>query len=82
MESEKSKIDLYVIEAVRKERMVQRVSQEMLAYGIGKSRGFIGQVENPSQRARYNIQHLNEIASYLGVSPRQFLPERSLFDEE
>lgn len=82
MESEKSKIDRYVIEAVRKERMAQRISQEMLAYGIGKSRGFIGQVENPAQRARYNLQHLNEIANFLGVSPRQFLPENSLQDEE
>ncbi len=62
--------------------MAQRVSQEMLAYGIGKSRGFIGQIENPSLRARYNLQHINDIAKYLGVSPRIFIPEESFSDEE
>ncbi len=68
-------MDQYVIDAIRKERISQRVSQEMLAYGINLSRGFIGQVETPNQRARYNLKHINDIANFLGVSPRSFLPD-------
>lgn len=76
-----SKIDTYVIETIRRERMAQNISQAMLAFGIGKSRGFIGNIENPTKKAHYNLQHINDIAKFLGVSPRQFLPEES-FDYE
>ena len=71
----KSAFDKYVSAAVRKERMAQRVSQATLAYGIGVSDGFISQVESPS---KYNLNHINEIAKFLGCSPRDFLPEQPL----
>ncbi|MEG0808428.1 MAG: helix-turn-helix transcriptional regulator [Alistipes sp.] len=74
----KTLVDTYVIEAVRKERTAQKVSQSMLAYGIGVSTGFIGMVESSTARAKYNINHINEIAKYLGCSPRDFLPEKPL----
>ena len=51
----KTAFDNYVIEAVRKERMAQKVSQAMLAYGIGVSHGYIGQVESPKYRTKYNL---------------------------
>lgn len=74
----KTVVDTYVIEAVRKERIAQKVSQSMLGYGIGVSTTFIGQVESPKHRAKYNINHINEIAKFLGCSPRDFLPEKPL----
>ena len=74
----KSAFDQYVSAAVRKERMAQDVSQATLAYGIGVSDGFISQVESPRHRAKYNLNHLNEIARFLGCSPRDFLPEKPL----
>ncbi len=74
----KTNLDHYVIEAVRKRRVAQKVSQATLAFGIGVSDSFIGQVENPKHRAKYNLNHLNEIASYLNCSPRDFLPEKPL----
>ena len=74
----KSAFDQYVSSAVRKERMAQGVSQATLAYGIGVSDGFISQVESPRHRAKYNLNHLNEIARFLGCSPRDFLPEKPL----
>lgn len=76
--SMKSILDNYVIDAVRKERMAQKISQAMLSIGIGVSHSFVGQVENPNHRAKYNLNHLNEIAKYLGCSPRDFLPEKPL----
>lgn len=74
----KTAIDQYVIEAVRRERMAQKISQAMLSYGIGVSRGFVGQVESPKFNTKYNIIHINEIAKFLGCSPRQFLPEEPI----
>ena len=71
----KTSVDLYVIDAVRREPKAQKVSQAMLSYGIGVSPGFVGQVESPKFETKYNIQHINEIAKFLGCSPRKFLPE-------
>lgn len=74
----KTAIDMYVVEAIRKERMAQDVSQAMLGFGIGLSDAFIAQIENPKHRAKYNVRHINEIAKFLGCSPRKFLPEEPL----
>ncbi len=71
-------IDQYIIDAIRKERKRQNISQSMLAYGIGVSKSFIGQVESPKYNIKYNPHHINEIAKYLGCSPRDFLPEKPL----
>lgn len=67
-----------MIEAIRKERMAQKVSQAMLAYGIGVSRSFIVMAESSKYDIKYNLNHINEIARYLGCSPRDFLPEKPL----
>lgn len=74
----KTAIDIYVIEAVRRKRMAQKVSQAMLAEGIEVSRGFIGMAESPRYDIKYNLNHLNKIAEYLHCSPRDFLPEQPL----
>lgn len=74
----RSPIDQYAIDAVRKERRAQKVSQAMLGAGIGTSRSFISRVESPKCSDRYNLAHLNGIAAFLGCSPRDFLPEHPL----
>lgn len=74
----KTPVDIYVIEAIRKKRMADNISQAMLAFGIGVSRGFIGMAESPRYNIKYNIHHINEIAKYLNCSPRDFLPEKPL----
>lgn len=71
-------IDQYIIDAIRKERKRQNVSQSILAYGIGVSKSFIGQVESPKCDIKYSLNHINKIAKYLDVSPRDFLPEKPL----
>lgn len=54
------------------------ISQAALADYINVSRGFIGDVENPKRRAKYNLQLINEIAKVLKCSPRDFLPPEPL----
>jgi transcriptional regulator with XRE-family HTH domain len=73
-----SKIEQYVINAVRNKRIEKGISQKELAYMLDVSIGFIGNIENPEYRAKYNLNHLNEIAKVLDCSPKDFLPEKGL----
>jgi transcriptional regulator with XRE-family HTH domain len=59
-------------------RMRKGISQREIAYLLNISEGFIGNIENPNYRAKYNLSHLNEIAKILECSPKDFLPEKPL----
>lgn len=72
------KIEQYVIDRVRDMRLEKGISQAELADRIDVTRGFIGAVENPRQRAKYNLRILNEIAKVLDCSIREFFPEKYL----
>ncbi len=67
-------IEQYVIDKVRQLRTEKGISQAELANLINVSIGFIGNVENPKYRAKYNIVHLNEIAKVLNCSIKDFFP--------
>ena len=72
------KIEQFVIDRVRDIRQERGISQAELAGRIDVSRGFIGAVENPRQRAKYNLIVLNEIAKVFDCSIRDFFPEKYL----
>ncbi|MDP9040971.1 MAG: helix-turn-helix domain-containing protein [Bacteroidota bacterium] len=76
--SQKTKIDQYIVSQVRKLRTEAGFSQEHLAVHLGLSTGFIGHIESPNFRAKYNIEHLNSLAKLFKCSPRDFLPEKPL----
>ena len=76
-----TKIEQYIIEQVKNLRIRRGVSVIDLAYGLGVSRGFIAAVENPKSRAKYNLNHLNEIVKILDCSFADFFPPEP-FDEE
>lgn len=71
-------IEQYVIDVVRKKRIEKGWSQKELAYRMELSIGFIGDVENPNYRAKYNLNHLNELAKVFECSPKDFLPNQPL----
>lgn len=71
-----SPIDQYVIDRVRELRTKQRFSRAELAYAIGVNKSFIGAVENPNHRSKYNIKHLNDIAAVLNCKFADFFPEK------
>jgi transcriptional regulator with XRE-family HTH domain len=77
----KTKIEQHAIDAVKAKRLKERMSQATLAYCLNVSRGFIGDVENPKMRAKYNLNHLNELAKLFGCSPRDFLPDSFLEED-
>lgn len=76
--SEKAKIELYVIEKVKEMRTERGFTQASLAEALGYSEGFIGHIENPKRRDKYNIKHLNELAKLFGCSIRDFFPEKPI----
>ncbi len=63
---------------VRRQRLAKGISQATLSFGIGVTRGFVGQVESENSSSKYNLNHLNDIAIFLECSMRDFFPERPL----
>lgn len=74
----KSKIDQYLISQVKRFREDNGYTQEDIAIHLNVSTGFVGHVESPSFRAKYNAKHLNELAKLFKCSPREFWPEKPL----
>jgi transcriptional regulator with XRE-family HTH domain len=79
----KVKLDLieqHVIDFVRKLRADKKLRQEDIAYIIGVKASFIGNVENLSNPAKYNLKHINVFADHFGLSPKDFLPPVALMN--
>lgn len=74
----KSEIDLYVIDKVKEYRLKAGISQAKLATELDKSLSFIGAIESPRYRAKYNIHHLNELAKLFKCSIKDFFPDRPI----
>jgi transcriptional regulator with XRE-family HTH domain len=73
-----TKIEVFVINKVRELRTDKKVSQAELSDKIGVSLGFIGKVESLKYNSKYNLNHINNIAKALRVSPKELLPKESL----
>ena len=58
----KSKIELFVIDRVRKLRYEEKMSQAKLADLLGVTKAFVGNVENENREEKYNLNHINELA--------------------
>jgi len=77
----KSKFDLAVIRLVKEYREGQGYTQDDLAFFLDVTRGYVGQIESPSTRAKYNLNQLNRLAFEMKCSPRLFVPDKG-FDEK
>ena len=74
----KSAFDQYVSAAVRKERMAPGcLAGDTGIWDRGKRRIHQSGRE-PQTPGQIQLNHLNEIARFLGCSPRDFLPEKPL----
>ena len=79
--SGKSKFDLAVIALVKDMREKKNRSQDDLAFYLDVHRSYIGQVESPHTRAKYNLNQLNRLACEMKCSPKDFIPAEA-FDEK
>lgn len=73
-----SPIEQYVIDYVIKLRKKHNLNQEDIATILDVKRTFITNVEGAKNRAKYNLTHINKLADHFGLSPKEFLPEKSL----
>lgn len=73
-----SKIEKYIIEKVKEKRREKGLSQIALSQKLNLSDSFVSHVESKNRRAKYNLNHLNEIALILDCSPKDFWPEKPL----
>ena len=75
---EVTKIEKFVIAKVKEKRDEFRYTQIVLSQKLKMSDSFVGHVETPKRRAKYNINHLNSLAKIFKCSPKDFLPEKPL----
>lgn len=76
--TKKTALDFYVADTVKALRLKHKMTQADLGFALGVTATFIGHIENPNHRAKYNISHLNKLAKIFSCSPRLFLPEQYL----
>ena len=73
-----TKIELYIIERVKEKRIEKGWSQILLSQKLNMRDSFVGHVETPNRRAKYNVNHVNALAKLFKCSPKDFLPEKPL----
>jgi DNA-binding XRE family transcriptional regulator len=71
-----SKLDNFISQLVKAKRDAVNLSQDDLAYEIGVTKQFIGQVEDPTDVSHYNLTHLNQIAVYFECSLHDLIPSK------
>jgi len=74
----KSEMELYVIFKAKALRESKNYSQSELAFRLGVSNGFVGQVESLKSPSKYNLDHIDKLAEIFDCSPKDFLPEKSI----
>jgi len=76
--AELTKIEKYVIQFVKDKRTGAALSQIALSQKLNMSDSFVGHVETPKRRAKYNINHINALARIFKCSPKDFMPDKPL----
>ncbi len=74
----KTEIELFIINKVRELREERNVGQKRLSMELKLSTSYVGQAEDPYNKAKYNHNHLNEIARFFNVPFSYFFPETHL----
>jgi transcriptional regulator with XRE-family HTH domain len=77
----KSKFDQAVVALVKARREFLEMSQDEVAECLDVTRGYIGQVESPRSRSKYNLNQLNRLAYKMECSPREFIPAEAFFEK-
>ena len=73
-------IEQFVIDFVRKLRDEKNVTQEEIANILGVKQTHIANIESLKSRAKYNLKHIDLLADHFGMSPRDFLPKKTLIN--
>ena len=74
----KTEIELFIINKVRELRERENIGQKKLSMELKLSSSYVGNAENPYNKAKYNLNHLNELAKIFNVPFSYFFPENYL----
>lgn len=77
----KTRFELAVIKNVTEMRIKKGLSQYDIATQLGLTSGFIGQVETPTHASKYNLNHLNKLAHFMGCSVKDFMPDKPVVED-
>ncbi|MBB2151708.1 helix-turn-helix domain-containing protein [Pedobacter sp. LMG 31462] len=66
---------MFVINKARALREAANMTQSELAFRLGVSNGFIGQVESNRSPTKYSMNHIDLMAKLFNCSPKDFFPE-------
>ena len=76
--AKKTKVELAVIEKVTEMRIKKGLSQYDLSVIIGVNKSFISHVESPQFPSKYNLNHLNRLASSFSCSIHELIPAKPI----
>ena len=71
-----SEVEQYIIDRVKEMRIAKGLSQRDVCYLMDVSQTFIAKVENPTLRAKYNINHVYMLAEILSCEIMDILPAK------
>ncbi|MEO6729513.1 MAG: helix-turn-helix transcriptional regulator [Candidatus Dojkabacteria bacterium] len=72
-----TEIEQYVVDFVLKLRIEKELDQADIASILDVKQPFIAGIESRKSRAKYNLNHIDKLADHFGLSPKDFLPEKS-----
>lgn len=73
-----TKLDIYIIGRVKAMREAHGMSQIALSQALGVADSFVSNVESVKRRDKYNVNHLNQLATIFSCSISEFFPEQPL----
>ena len=71
-------IEQFVISRIKKLREDAGMSQADFAFKMELSYGFIGHVESPNHRAKYNLNHINKAVEIFDCEFSDIFPVKSI----
>jgi len=74
----KTEMELFVISKAKTLREQAKLSQSELAFQLGVSNGFVGQVESMKSASKYNLNHIDKLSVIFKCSPKEFLPDNPI----
>lgn len=75
----RSKVEIYIIEQVKRRRNERKWSQKYIADCINVSQSFIYKIESPKYDKAYNIDHLNELAKVFKCDLWDLIPKKPIY---
>lgn len=77
-----SQLDWHIISRVKKLRKDKKISQDALSVKMGFSEKFLGNIENPTIKTKFNISHLNLLSKALDCTLWDLVPETPFDNDE